>query len=100
MMVGQPPTLYVSLGAILIVAGIWFVVTEKKNRGSFQENLVVGIVTAIATAVLWSVGITMMNLAVKDDPHMDSALAINTIRVTVIGATFAAFTPLLYGVID
>jgi len=96
MMVGQPPTLYVSLGAILIVAGIWFVSTEKKIGAVSKRILVVGIVTAIATAVLWSVSITMMNLAVKDDPHMDSALAINTIRVTVIGATFAAFTPLLY----
>ena len=95
MMVGKPPTLYVSLGAILIVAGIWFVSTEKKITAVSKRILVVGIVTAIATAVLWSVSITMINLAVKDDPHLDSALAINTIRVTVIGAIFAAFIPLL-----
>jgi len=95
MLVGQPPTLHVSPGAILIVAGIWFVSREKKVTAVSRRILLVGSVTVIATAILCSVSTTMMNCAVKDNPQIDTALTINTIRVTATGATFVASTPFL-----
>ena len=94
---GQPPTLAVILGAILIVAGIWLVSTERNSSTTASRKLLLlGVVMGIATAILWAVSITMMNLAVNYNRQLDSALAVNTIRVTAIGATFAASAPLLY----
>lgn len=94
---GQPPTLTVSLGAILIVAGIWLVSTERNSSTTASRKLLLlGVVMGIATAILWAVSITLMNLAVNYNRQLDSALAVNTIRVTAIGAAFAASAPLLY----
>jgi len=94
---GETPTLTISLGAILIVAGIWLVSVERNSSTTASRRLLLlGVVMGIATAVLWAVSITMMNLAVNYNRQLDNALAVNTIRVIAIGATFAASTPLLY----
>lgn len=94
---GEPPTPVVSIGAVLIVAGIWLVSIERSPNPNVSRKLVLlGVVIGIATAMLWAVSITMMNFAVKYNHQLDSALAINTIRVTAIGAIFAASTPILY----
>lgn len=94
---GQPPALTISLGAILIVAGIWLVSIERNsNTTTSRKLLLFGVVMGIVTAILWAASITMMNLAVNYNRQLDNALAVNTIRVIAIGATFAASTPLLY----
>jgi DME family drug/metabolite transporter len=94
---GQPPALTVSLGAVLIVVGIWLVSIERDSNATASRKLLLfGVVMGLATAMLWAVSITMMNLAVNYNRQLDSALAVNTIRVTTMGATFAASAPLLY----
>jgi DME family drug/metabolite transporter len=94
---GQPPALTISLGAILIVAGIWFVSVERSsNATTSRKLLLLGVVMGIATAILWAVSITMMDLAVNYNRQLDNALAVNTIRVVAMGATFAASSPFLY----
>ena len=95
----QPPTLTASIGAVLIVLGIWLVSIERSsarsNTSGSRKPLLLGIVMGLATAVLWAVSIAMMNLAVNYDRQIDSALAVNTIRVTIAGVSFAFFTPVL-----
>jgi len=96
-LVGEPVTLQVVLGAVTIVFGIWLV--SRKEGGCVAETqkktVVMGVVAALATAILWSVSISMINMAVKETPDLDRALAINTVRVTAIAVSLLASAPMI-----
>jgi DME family drug/metabolite transporter len=96
-LIREPVTLQVVLGAVTIVFGIWLL--SRKEEGCVTEiqkkSLVMGVVAALATAILWSVSISMINMAVKETPDLDHALAINTIRVTAIAISFLASAPII-----
>ena len=96
-LVGEPLTLSAVLGAVVIVLGIWLLSYEKESivQGVRRSVLLKGVVAALITAVLWSVSITMMNLAVQEAPDLDHALVINTVRAAAVGGVLLAFSPVL-----
>ena len=96
---GEAATLYVVLGAVLIVVGIWLVSREEKEIGISEPQkriLVKGVASALATAIVWAVSITMINMAVtlSETGSLDRALAINTIRVSVVAVFLLASAPI------
>jgi drug/metabolite transporter (DMT)-like permease len=96
-LMGEQVTFSVVLGAIIIFLGIWFLSHEKETNSTDvqKKNLVKGLVAALITALLWSVSITMMDLAVKEAPSLDHALIVNTVRVTMIAVFLLALSPVI-----
>jgi drug/metabolite transporter (DMT)-like permease len=98
-LVGEPVTLPVVLGAVTIVFGIWLLSLEEKTDSVKMRKriLIMGMACALATAVLWSVSISMIDMAVKlpETNSVDQALAINTIRVAAIAISFLALSPII-----
>jgi len=96
-LVGEPITWAVVLGAVVIVGGIWFLGqdTHASEVDTKKKPLVIGMIFALLTAIVWSISITMMDIAVKETPDLDHALAINTMRVIAIAAFLFAASPLL-----
>jgi len=94
---GKTITWSVALGAIVIVLGIWLLSMEEERDklNSQKKVLIKGLAVALATALLWSVSIAMMGLAVEKTPNLDGAFAINTVRVLTIGASFAVSAPIV-----
>jgi DME family drug/metabolite transporter len=90
-------TLSIAAGAVLIVIGIWLLSqqVEANTIEVEKKGLYKGVAFALATAILWSVSITMINLAVKEMPDLDHALAINTVRVMAIAVSLFAVSPIL-----
>lgn len=93
---GEPVTWSVALGAAIIVSGVWLLSLEQKGEAGVQKKLLSkGLAVALATALLWSVSIAMMGLAVKETPNLDDAFAINAVRVFTIAICFAVSAPLV-----
>jgi DME family drug/metabolite transporter len=94
---GQSITWSAALGAVAIVLGVWLLSLEKKGETSDLQRKVLGkgLVMALATALLWSVSIAMMGLAVKETPNLDDAFAINAVRVFTIAVSLAVVAPLV-----
>jgi uncharacterized membrane protein len=95
--VGEPITWAVVLGAVVIVGGIWFLGqgTRASEVDTKKKSLVIGMIFALLTAIVWSISIAMMDIAVRETPDLDHALAINTMRVIAIAAFLFAASPLL-----
>jgi len=96
-LLGEHVMLPVVLGALIIVLGIWLLshADETGATGAGKNILIKGIVAALATAVLWSVSITMMNVAVLEASDLDHALVINTVRAAGVAVSLLALSPLL-----
>jgi DME family drug/metabolite transporter len=94
---GELVTLPVGLGTIAIVLGIWLLSQENKtnNAGIQKKDLYRGVAFALATAIAWSISITMINMAVRETADLDHALAINAVRITIIAIVFFASSPLI-----
>jgi len=90
-------TVPIVVGAFAIVFGIWLL--SQKGKGDVEalekKTLVIGVVSALLTAIIWSISITMINLAVKETPDLEHALAINVIRTTAIAASLLALAPII-----
>jgi DME family drug/metabolite transporter len=97
LLAGEPITWSVALGAVVIVSGIWLLSLgeERGTLGSQKKVLGRGLAVALATALLWSVSIAMMGLAVKETPNLGDAFAINTIRVLTVAVFFAVSAPIV-----
>ncbi|MEM3641425.1 MAG: DMT family transporter [Candidatus Bathyarchaeia archaeon] len=76
-------TLFIVLGASAIVLGIWFISREKEANvaGRQKQILLKGVICALSSAIMWSIGISVANMAVREAPNFDYALAINALRV-------------------
>jgi DME family drug/metabolite transporter len=98
-LVKEPVTLSVVLGAVVIVLGIWLLGLEEKTIATELEKKVLakGVVFALATAVVWSISIAMIDMAVTlpETGTLDHALAINTIRVITIALLLLALSPII-----
>jgi len=93
---GENVTLQIVLGTLAIVFGIWLISREENNRAeTSRKTLVKGIVIAIATAAIWSVSISLINMAVGEKPDMDQALAVNVIRVVMVALLMLSSTPII-----
>jgi DME family drug/metabolite transporter len=90
-------TLGVGLGTFAIVLGIWLLSYEKESSllGMSKKALVKGATMALATALLWSVSISMMDLAVEGTRTLDQALVVNTLRASVIALLFLVLSPIV-----
>lgn len=99
LLVGEPITLPVVLGAVAIVLGIWLLghgestVKDEKHG----KNMTRGVVFALATAIIWSVSITMIDLAVTipKTSDLDHALAVNTLRVLAVALSLLVAAPVI-----
>ena len=98
-LVEEPITLSVILGAVTIVFGIWLLrqETDVGTAETEKKILVKGVAYALATAVMWSVSITMIDIAVTlpETSSLDHALAINTIRVAAIAVSLMVSAPII-----
>lgn len=98
-LLSKPISLSVVLGAVTIVTGIWLLGLDGKPEAEATRRplLVRGLVFALATAVLWSVSITMIDVSVTlpETGTLDSAFAINTLRVTAIALCLLVSAPLV-----
>lgn len=96
-LVGEKVTLSLILGAVIIFLGIWLLSYEKDNSSSRGQSrfLFKGVAAALATALLWSVSIAMMGIAVKETPSLNDAFVINTIRTAAIAALLLALSPMI-----
>ena len=94
---GEAITLGVGLGTVAIVAGVWFLSYEKEEGPATvrRQILVKGVAAALATALLWSVSISMMGLAVEETPSLDQALIVNVVRASAIGLLLLVFSPII-----
>jgi DME family drug/metabolite transporter len=94
---GGSITWSVVLGAVSIVLGIWLLSLEGE-RGAFDSQKKVlgkGLALALATALLWSVSIAMMDVAVTKTPNLGDAFAINSVRVFAVAISFVVSAPIV-----
>lgn len=97
LLAGEAVTFPVVLGAVIIVLGIWLLSqADQTGESKLQtRTLYKGLTLALATAVVWSVSIAMINMAVMETPDLDHALAINVVRVMAVAVTFFAVSPVM-----
>lgn len=92
-------TSYVVLGAVAIVLGIWLLSREEKTDVNElrKRDLVKGVASALATAVIWSVSIALISMAMvlPETSSLDYALAVNTLRVLATAIFLLASAPLI-----
>lgn len=95
---GETVTVQVVFGALAIIFGIWLLTGQSKETEPRlqKENMVRGVALAVATAVVWAVSITMIDMAVTlpEANTLDGALAVNTLRVSAVAAFLLASAPL------
>lgn len=91
---GEQITVTVAVGAMVIVLGVLFLSQGQTNVGEGRRGLL-GVVIAVATALLWSISISLMNVAVKEVPDLDHAFIISTVRVAAIGGLMLAVSPVV-----
>ena len=96
---GETVTLHVVLGAVMIVFGIWLLSRKEKRTGTSElqkKFLVTGVTSALATAIIWAVSITMIDMAVNlpETGNLDHALAVNTLRVSAVTVFLIATAPI------
>ena len=96
-LLGQPLSLAVVLGAAIIICGIWLLSREKgdENTGVKGRLAHIGIVVSLVTAVVWSVSITMMDVAVSSVTSFDANYAIVTLRIASVALFFMLLAPFL-----
>jgi len=90
-------TLFLLMGAILIVVGIWLVSQEgNKSNNVARKTLLKGVFTALATAIVWGVSITLMNNALTlSGDSADTAFVVNTARMSATTLVFLTLSPLI-----
>jgi len=95
LLAGENITLQVVFAAVAIVLGIWLLSQEgEAHMAKLQKSVLVkGVVIALATAIIWSISISMVNLAMKEVPGLDFAFAINTLRIVTLAIFLLVFTP-------
>lgn len=95
---GEGVEMGIILAAIAIVAGIWLL-SYNQNGSEIamkRKDLVKGISAAVATAILWSISILLVNIAVNEASSLQQIFAINGIRVAVL-MVFLIITAILTG---
>src|SRR4030067_1654065 len=99
LLLGEPVTATAVSGTVVILFGIWLLSREKGDSTiHFSGKLVVtGVAVSLLTAVVWSVSVTLMDVAVKM-PGVDSLeanYAVVTTRIASMALLMLALAPLL-----
>lgn len=99
-LLGEPVTVTIVAGALIIVFGIWLLSSQRSQDSTLSKGrlALTGVAVSLATAVVWSVSITLMNIAVTIPGvnGLDSNYAIITTRI----ASMALFLGILAPVLD
>jgi len=85
-------TLFLLFGALLIVVGIQLISQEKRRSNLKRGVTFKGVLIALATAIVWGVSITLMNIALE---FSESAFAVNVVRMLVTTILLLALSPLI-----
>ncbi|MGB9778110.1 MAG: DMT family transporter [Candidatus Bathyarchaeales archaeon] len=90
----------VVLGVFTIVFGIALLSSKEKEENTqkmHKGDLVKGMISALVTALMWSVSITLMDVAVTlpETGSLDNAFAINTIRIMAVAVLLLATSPII-----
>ncbi len=97
-LLGQPLSPLVVAGACVILLGIWLLSRRKNEEaaGARGKALALGAIFSLATAVIWSVSLTLMDIAVSSGASsLDSNYAIITIRIASVALILGAMSPLV-----
>jgi drug/metabolite transporter (DMT)-like permease len=98
-MLGEPVTVTAVLGAFVILLGIWLLSREKGENATGAKGKLAfrGVIASLATAVAWSVSITLMNVAVTVTSvnSLDANYAVVTTRIAAIAVFMLALSPVL-----
>ncbi len=96
---GQPVAASAVVGAVVIVAGIWLL---SRDRDAVSLPLkgklaLTGIAASLATAIMWSVSISLMDAAIvlSGATSLDANYAMITLRVAAIALFLSLFAPVL-----
>ena len=97
LLIGEKLTLFRVLGALIIFSGIWLLSYGKGNsHGEGQSRFLFrGLLAALVTAILWSISIALMGIAVNETPRLNDALVINIIRTVTVGALLLGMSPMI-----
>jgi drug/metabolite transporter (DMT)-like permease len=98
-LLGEPVTVTAVSGAFVILVGIWLLsrergesVTDTKGKSAFR-----GVIVSLATAVVWSISITLMDVAVTMPGvnNIDANYAVVTMRIAAMAVFLLALSPAL-----
>ena len=95
---GENVTPFLLMSAIIIVVGIWLISRENDKSSNLTRGfLFKGVSVALATAVVWSISIILMDNAQKlsELPVVDGALVVNAVRMFATTSLFLALSPLI-----
>lgn len=90
-------TLSLVLGAIIIFLGVWLLSHGEQAASAHEKRTfrLGGVAAALTTAILWSISIAIMDLAVTATSSLNDALMINTVRTAGIAALLLALSPMI-----
>jgi DME family drug/metabolite transporter len=99
-LLSQPLALTALAGALVILFGIFLLSREKETRMEGMESKKTwskGLFYCLATAVVWSVSVTLMDLAVKlpGATGLDANFALITLRITAVAIVLTTLAPVL-----
>ncbi|MFB3888697.1 MAG: DMT family transporter [Candidatus Bathyarchaeia archaeon] len=98
-LLGQPVTAVAVLGAVVILFGIWLLSRGGSDATVHLKSrlVVTGVAICLLTAVVWSVSVTLMDVAVSLPGVVgaDANFAVVTVRIASVAVLFLALSPLL-----
>lgn len=98
-LLGQPVTATAVIGALVILLGIWLLSRDKGENAAEAKGkaFFMGIIASVATAVAWSVSLTLMDVAVTfpSISTLDANYAMVTARLAVMALFMLALSPVL-----
>lgn len=96
-LLGQSISIFEVLGALIIIFGIWLLSRERCREETCAKGklLFIGLAASLVTAVIWSVSITMMNIAVSGLTSLGANYAIITLRIASVALFFMLLAPFL-----
>ncbi len=85
------------LGAGIILCGIWLLSRERNAEGTSLKTKLVfsGIVVSLVTAIVWSVSITLMEVATCSVSTLSGNYAMITLRIASVAVFFMMLAPFL-----
>ena len=98
LLLGQPISVTALSGAALILLGIYLLTRPKTEEAKVTRRaILIGIAASLATALVWSFSITLMDAAVMaaNVSTIGENYAIVTVRIASLGLLFLVASPLI-----
>jgi DME family drug/metabolite transporter len=95
-LIGEKPTLPLILGAVIIFLGVWLLSREDKtDHQQHSRPVSTGVAAALAAAILWSISIATMDIAIRQTPSLNDAFTVNTVRTAAAALLLLTLSPLI-----